>query len=261
MPKMADYRTGPSSAGANGVQRQGELARTPFVTHLQPRAASAPSWTAEQRIETLSKSNEIALALWRIVDVAIALCVLFATLPLLLVIAAVIRLDSPGPALFFQHRLGRGARPFRFVKFRTMHVDARQRFPELYAYQYDEGEIQSIRFKVSNDPRVTRFGRWLRVTSIDELPNCWNVLTGDMSLVGPRPEIPEMLTYYHGDDQRKFAVRPGITGLAQTRGRGDLTFRETVRLDCVYVRDRSVALNIKVLWRTVRMVLAGHGAF
>jgi lipopolysaccharide/colanic/teichoic acid biosynthesis glycosyltransferase len=191
----------------------------------------------------------------------IALSVLVVALPMMLLIAAIIRLDSSGPALFFQSRLGRHAQPFWFVKFRTMYVDARQRYPELYAYRYNECELEALRFKVQDDPRVTRFGRWLRTTSLDELPNFWNVLTCDMSLVGPRPDIPEMLPYYRGEEHLKFQVRPGITGFAQTCGRGDLTFRETLALDVAYVRVRSAILDIKVLWRTIRMVIVGHGAF
>lgn len=197
--------------------------------------------------------------LWRAIECAFSLAVLVLASPLLLFIAILIKLDTPGPALFFQPRAGKDGRPFKFVKFRTMYTDARQRFPELYAYKYDN--VDKITFKVKDDPRRTPVGRFLRRTTIDELPNFWNVLTGDMALVGPRPEILEMLPYYKGDDLLKFKVKPGVTGLAQAYGRGNLTFRETVDLDVKYVRERSLLLDISILLRTVVMVIFGRGAF
>lgn len=197
--------------------------------------------------------------LWRAMECVFALAILLAMFPLLLLVGIIIKLDSPGPALFFQPRAGKDGRSFKFVKFRTMHADARQRFPELYAYKYDD--VDKIAFKIRDDPRRTPFGKFLRRTTIDELPNFWNVLTGDMALVGPRPEILEMLPYYKGNDLLKFKVKPGITGLAQAYGRGNLTFRETVDLDVKYVRERSFLLDISILLRTVLMVIAGRGAF
>jgi lipopolysaccharide/colanic/teichoic acid biosynthesis glycosyltransferase len=150
---------------------------------------------------------------------------------------------------------------FRFVKFRTLYADAKTRFPHLYAYKYSSEELKGLRFKVENDPRVTRVGQWLRKSSLDELPNLWNVVTGDMALVGPRPEIPEMLPYYQGEMLKKFTVRPGVTGLAQTSGRGRLGFYETVDLDVEYVHLRCALLDIRLLLRTVRMVVLRDGAF
>jgi lipopolysaccharide/colanic/teichoic acid biosynthesis glycosyltransferase len=197
--------------------------------------------------------------LWRTIEWVISLAVLLLASPLLLFIALVIKLDTPGPALFFQLRARKDGRPFKFVKFRTMYADARQRFPELYAYKYDD--VDKIAFKVRDDPRRTPLGRLLRRTTIDELPNFWNVLTGDMALVGPRPEILEMLPYYKGDDLLKFKVKPGVTGLAQTYSRGNLMFRETVDLDVKYVRERSLVLDVSILLRTLLMVVASRGAF
>lgn len=197
----------------------------------------------------------------RIVEIALALMALVTTLPVMLVIAAVIRIDSPGPALFWQTRLGRDACPFRFVKFRTLYADARERWPELYTYRYTPEQLAHLRFKIEGDPRVTRVGRWLRQSSLDELPNFWNVLTGDMALVGPRPEIPEMLPYYRSDQMRKFSVRPGVTGLAQISGRGRLTFNETVGLDLDYVRMHSLAGDLNILLRTLWKVVLRQGAF
>lgn len=179
----------------------------------------------------------------------------------MVVIGTIIVLGTPGPVLFFQQRLGRNGIPFLFVKFRTFYADARETFPHLYTYRYDAQELDSLKFKIKDDPRVTPQGRWLRQSSLDELPNFWNVLTGEMALVGPRPEIPEMLRYYEGETLEKFSVRPGITGLAQISGRGRLTFQQTVDLDLEYVRKRSFLLDLKILLRTVWMIITRDGAF
>jgi lipopolysaccharide/colanic/teichoic acid biosynthesis glycosyltransferase len=203
--------------------------------------------------------SEIA---WRQFEICVALGILLLTLPIMLALAALIRLTSPGPALFVQKRVRKGGREtFGFVKFRTMYVDAKQRFPELYAYSYDDETIKNLKFKLDPDPRLTPLGRLLRKTSLDELPNFWNVLRGDMALVGPRPEIPEMLPYYKGSMMDKFGVKPGVTGLAQVSGRGYLSFLDTVALDVDYVRQRSVTCDMRILARTVKKVLASDGAF
>jgi lipopolysaccharide/colanic/teichoic acid biosynthesis glycosyltransferase len=181
--------------------------------------------------------------------------------PVMLAIGLIIRRGSPGSALFRQQRMGRNTEPFTFYKFRTMYVDARQRYPELYRYQYSAEEMETMRFKVEDDPRVTPQGEWLRRSSLDELPNFWNVLTGEMALVGPRPEIPQMLRYYEGEELRKFSVRPGVTGLAQVSGRGRLTFQETLKYDFEYVDNRSIWLDIKILYLTVLKILTRDGAF
>jgi lipopolysaccharide/colanic/teichoic acid biosynthesis glycosyltransferase len=197
----------------------------------------------------------------RVFEIGFAIVALILTAPLMLVIAWIIKRDSPGPALFVQSRVGLGGKPFRFVKFRTLYADARTRFPELYRYQYSPGDLAELKFKIVDDPRVTPVGRWLRKTSLDELPNFWNVLTGDMALVGPRPEIPEMVPYYRGEMLRKFSVRPGVTGLAQVSGRGRLKFNDTVAYDLDYIERRSFAFDVRVLLKTVRMMLLGDGAF
>tara|TARA_R110002049_G_scaffold15010_5_gene62213 strand:+ start:492 stop:1280 length:789 start_codon:yes stop_codon:yes gene_type:complete len=218
----------------------------------------------------------------RSLDIVVSVLALTVGLPIMIIIAIIIKLDSPGPALFRQTRMTRdrrrsntlavaiegedrrtvyyAGRPFTFLKFRTMYVDARERFPELYAYDYTDEEIQTIRFKVSNDPRVTRVGRWLRKSSLDELPNFWNVLTGDMTLCGPRPEIPEMSPYYTTRQLKKFQVLAGLTGPAQVGGRGDLAFQETADIDTDYVETRSVKGDLKILWQTVVAVIQRKGA-
>ncbi|HEY8154249.1 MAG TPA: sugar transferase [Myxococcota bacterium] len=232
--------------------------------------------------QPLEGAPTLAEIVRRILDVTLASMMLLATAPLMLAIAILIKLDSPGPVLFFQRRMTRcrrsrssgplppevdrraneiAGRPFQFVKFRTMHVDARERFPELYCYSYSDAEIEKVRFKLPDDPRVTRFGARLRRTSLDELPNFWNVLVGDMTLVGPRPEIPEMSRYYGPRERFKFSVKAGVTGPAQVSGRGWLTFRETQACDIAYVRERSLAYDLWLLRETFRSVLKRRGAF
>lgn len=190
-----------------------------------------------------------------------ALVFLILTLPVLLILIVRIRLESPGPALFVQDRIALGGkRAFRFVKLRTMYVDARTRFPELYDFSFKGAEKSDIRLQLVDDPRVTPFGRFLRRSSLDELPNLWHVLKGDMRLVGPRPELFAMLPHYDAETLRKFSVKPGVTGYAQVQGRGDLNFAETVELDLRYVSEASVATDIRCLLQTVRAVLGQDGA-
>lgn len=226
----------------------------------------------------------------RCVDIIISSLALIASLPVILLIALIIRLDSPGPILFFQRRLARSRficggelladpsfevlrgkidperyywmpRTFRFVKFRTMIPDAKERFPQLYDYSMTRQQIESFRFKVEQDPRVSRVGRWLRPSTLDELPNFWNVLTGEMRLIGPRPEIPEMLANYLPEQMAKFTVKPGVSGLAQINGRGRLSFLRTVSYDLEYVRTRSFIMDLNIIWKTLLRVFMRHGAF
>lgn len=213
---------------------------------------------SEADIPRLSAAEEAAI---RAVDVTFSLAVVLLLWPVMLAVGLLIRLDSPGPALFVQQRVGKDGRPFRFVKFRTFYADARTRFPELYAYAYSRDEMRTLRFKLDDDPRATRVGRWLRRTSLDELPNFMNVLTGECSLVGPRPEIPEMVRYYDSWQLLKWKVKPGVTGLAQIEGRGHLTFQETVYWDIRCVAERGLRSHIRILHRTITAVLKGIGAF
>lgn len=237
-----------STVDMNAVQRAEQA--SPSIAQHVPRSIA----------QTAPKIAHVGVAV-RLFEIAFSAAALILFSPIMLLEAIIIRLGTPGPALFFQSRLGAGCQPFRFVKFRTLYADARERFPELYAYQYSEEEIASLKFKVYPDPRVTPQGRWLRQTSVDELPNFWNVLKGDMALVGPRPEIPEMLPYYRGWMLEKFNVRPGITGLAQISGRGRLTFCDTVKLDVEYARTRTAWLDLKVALKTVMLILIKDGAF
>ena len=235
---------------------------TPSQAAPQTKSA-VPFYTTP---EYLAKQQEIPPALpdfwWmRPLEIVVASVALVLGFPVMATFWILIRLGTPGPVMFRQYRIGRGGKVFAFYKFRTMYADARQRFPELYAYSYSPEELDKFQFKVTEDPRVTPQGRWMRKTSLDELPNFWNVLTGDMALVGPRPEIPEMLPYYEGEMLEKFRVRPGVTGLAQVSGRGHLYFRETVELDVENVRKRGFLFDTVVFLRTLLSVVISKGAF
>lgn len=191
-------------------------------------------------------------------DVVTAALALLVLSPLLLLIGLAVRITSRGPALFRQTRVGRNGREFTMLKFRSMCVDAEDRLPELVT-SADDGN--GVLFKLRDDPRVTPLGRILRRVSLDELPQLINVVTGSMSLVGPRPPLPAEVERYHDDARRRLLVKPGLTGLWQISGRSDLSWEESVRLDLRYVEDWSLSLDLIVLWKTARAVLRADGAY
>lgn len=193
----------------------------------------------------------------RCFDVAVSSAVVLLLSPLMAVIALAVRLTSTGPALFRQLRVGQGGRPFTMFKFRTMVHDS-----EIRLHEIETGnEADGLLFKMKDDPRVTRVGRLLRRWSLDELPQLFNVLRGDMSLVGPRPPLPREVARYDAWLRRRLDVKPGITGLWQVNGRHDLTFEDYVRYDLYYVRNWSIALDIAILWRTIPAVMSRSGAY
>jgi exopolysaccharide biosynthesis polyprenyl glycosylphosphotransferase len=193
-----------------------------------------------------------------IFDKVIALAILVVTAPLLPLIALAIRLDDGGPVLFRQTRVGKDERRFQVCKFRTMVVDAEARKASLASFSMQPG---APLFKIKGDPRVTRVGRWLRHWSLDELPQLANVLAGDMSLVGPRPALPEEAAMYGELVRRRLAVKPGMTGLWQVNGRSDVSWEEAVRLDLRYVETWSLMLDLQILWKTWGAVTGGSGAY
>lgn len=193
-----------------------------------------------------------------VVDVTCASLGILVLSPVFLVCAAVIRLESPGPVIFKQKRIGRDGRPFNFYKFRSMYIDAGQRRQELLkANESKDGVI----FKMQKDPRVTRFGRFIRKFSIDELPQLFNVVVGDMSLVGPRPPLPSEVAEYTLEDRKRLMVKPGITCIWQVSGRSDIPFRQQVALDKEYIMSRSLWRDLWILLKTVPAVLTGKGAY
>ena len=172
-------------------------------------------------------------------------------------IALAIYIDSPGPIFFRQLRVGRDGQTFRMVKFRSMKTSAEQDLAALVA----ESDGNGVLFKMKNDPRITRVGRILRKFSIDELPQFFNVLIGDMSIVGPRPPLPSEVMTYDGEVFRRLYINPGITGLWQVSGRSDLSWDESVRLDLRYVENWSLMNDLMIMWRTVKVMLQPSGAY
>jgi exopolysaccharide biosynthesis polyprenyl glycosylphosphotransferase len=200
--------------------------------------------------------NEVGLIFKRLFDLLFASVALTLVSPLLLVIAIAVKLDSPGPVFYQSERIGKKARVFHCMKFRTMVQDADQRRAEVMHLN----ERDSVLFKIENDPRITRLGRFLRKYSLDELPQFFNVLRGDMSVVGPRPPIASEVKKYKLSHLRRLQVTPGITGLWQVQGRRDPSFASYVSLDVTYIDNWSIWLDFKIILRTVFVVFAGTGS-
>jgi exopolysaccharide biosynthesis polyprenyl glycosylphosphotransferase len=192
-----------------------------------------------------------------LLDRMAALILIVLLSPLLFVLALAVRFGSPGPILYRQTRMGRGMTLFPMWKFRTMVVHADRMKSGLEAQNENDGHM----FKMRQDPRVTSVGRILRRYSLDELPQLFNILFGHMSLVGPRPPLPEEVANYNSVEMRRLRIKPGLTGLWQVSGRSDLSWRETVALDLRYVDNWSLAGDMNVMARTVRVVLDGQGAY
>ena len=216
------------------------------------------------------KATRVARVIKRAIDVSLSVTALMVLSPVFLTIAAAIKLSSPGPVLFRQKRIGLHGVPFTFLKFRSMHCANDSQIHREYIKQFINGDADSGRseatgevvYKITKDPRVTRVGRLLRRTSLDEFPQLLNVFRGDMSLVGPRPPIPyEVEDYDIWHRRRLFEVKPGLTGLWQVSGRSRLRFDDMVRLDLEYARAWSLGLDIKILLQTPRAVLSGNGAY
>jgi exopolysaccharide biosynthesis polyprenyl glycosylphosphotransferase len=193
----------------------------------------------------------------RLLDILLSAAALLLLAPVFGVIALMVRSDSPGPALFSQERVGQGGRMFRIYKFRSMAVDAPERLAELR--EINEGN--GVLFKLKNDPRVTKLGRVLRKYSIDELPQIWNVLVGDMSLVGPRPPLPNEVEEYEDHVRRRLYIKPGLTGMWQIGGRSSLSWEDSVALDLYYVENWSVVGDLMIIWRTFRVLVAPVGSY
>jgi exopolysaccharide biosynthesis polyprenyl glycosylphosphotransferase len=206
--------------------------------------------------------KESSIAGWnlfvkRLIDISVSMTALLLLAPLFAIVALAIKLDSPGPVFFRQCRLGKGSVPFACYKFRSMYQDAEAQLEKLRELNEADGPI----FKMRDDPRLTRIGRLLRRTSIDELPQLWNVLINDMSLVGPRPPLPVEVEQYEDWHRRRLEVVPGLTGLWQVSGRSSLSFEEMVMLDIYYIENWSLGLDLQIMLRTVPAVIATAGAY
>lgn len=197
----------------------------------------------------------------RIVDIIISLLMLVLLSPLFLLLAASVLLIDGAPVVFRQQRIGRLGKPFTMYKFRTMPANAQKNADYSFTAKWNGGVPDDFIFKSSGAARLTRTGVIMRRLSLDELPQLVNVLKGDMSLVGPRPEIPEIARHYSDEQRRRLATRPGITGLAQINGRAELTHGEKIRHDLDYVNRKSVALDFSILFATLSHVLHGRGAY
>jgi len=205
---------------------------------------------------TTTPSNETQLAAKRLLDVAVSLLLLALSAPIIVLAAIAIKITSPGSVVFKQERMGLNGRIFTLYKFRTMIADAHERVGEVSHLNEMSGPV----FKARSDPRITAVGRILRKFSLDELPQLWNVLKGDMSLVGPRPPIPEEVRSYHRWQRRRLSMKPGLTCLWQVNGRNNIDFDRWMKLDLQYIDNWSPSLDLKILLRTIPAVLLGRGA-
>lgn len=192
----------------------------------------------------------------RAMDVVLSAMALLVLSPLFLLLAVIVRTGSSGPAFFRQERVGRDGEPFKMLKFRSMVTDAEKRLGDLASHNEGAGPL----FKMTHDPRITKCGRWMRKYSLDELPQFWNVLLGNMSLVGPRPPLATEVAQYQAPAGRRLLIKPGITGLWQVSGRSDLPWDEAVRLDLYYVENWSLTGDFIILWRTAKAVYSPEGA-
>jgi exopolysaccharide biosynthesis polyprenyl glycosylphosphotransferase len=237
---------------------------------LDEKSARMLTMFAERRFES-SQANQrlrarmltwvirtkIVRSLKRALDITVASAAIAATSPIMAGTALAVRLDSPGPILFKQVRVGKDGEHFYCYKFRSMYIDAERRKAELMANNEADGPV----FKMKNDPRITRVGRIIRKLSIDELPQLFNVIKGEMSLVGPRPAIPSEVARYTYEQLGRLHAIPGITGLQQVSGRSNLDFKRWVELDLQYISEQSVWKDIEILAKTIPAVLFSKGAY
>lgn len=214
--------------------------------------------TAQYVNQTFAAPQTRSNLTWkRPLDLAVGLLALAVAGPIFLIIAALVRLSSPGSVFFAQTRIGKNGQPFKMYKFRSMYIDAEARRAEVLAQSDREG----ICFKSKNDPRITSVGRWLRRLSLDELPQILNVIKGDMSLVGPRPALPSEVAAYPARAMQRLSVLPGITGLWQVSGRAEIGFDEMVELDIQYARNAGLITDLSIMLRTFGAVFSGRGAY
>ncbi len=211
----------------------------------------APGWGLPWR------RRRVAMAVKRLLDMTLGLAALILLSPVFALIALLIVVNSPGPVIFRQRRVGRGGRAFAMYKFRSMQHDAEQHLHRLLPLNEADGPV----FKLRQDPRVTRMGRFLRSWSLDELPQFFNVLRGEMSLVGPRPPLPQEVAQYGPRELRRLQVKPGMTCLWQILGRSDVSFDEWITLDLEYISNWSIWLDLSILLHTIPAVLSRRGAY
>jgi len=232
------------------------------VAAMIQRIATAPSgpaaaWRVRFLVVSWSLRNQLLQRSKRAFDLLVALLLLPFLLPFMIIAGIAIKLDSQGPILFRQERVGKWGQTFKCLKFRSMYVDADARKNELMHLNEADGLV----FKIKKDPRVTRVGRVIRKLSIDELPQIFNVFQGNMSLVGPRPPVPVEVVQYEFDHFRRLDAIPGITGLQQVKGRSDISFTRWVELDVQYIEEQSLRKDLWILLMTIPAVISGRGAY
>lgn len=216
-------------------------------------------WSDEALINMQSrlKRRTLDLMLKRILDLVLSIILIILLMPAMIVISIIIKLDSKGPAIFAQKRVGLHGKLFIVYKFRTMVKNAE----DLFKLDIKGNDIGTLIFQDKNDTRITKIGAFLRRTSIDELPQLINVLIGNMSLVGPRPEIPAVADYYNSTQKIRLIVKPGITGLAQVSGRGEIELNKTIEYDLEYIKKFNILFDISILIRTITVVFRKEGAY
>ena len=236
---MAEERNIPVSLSAAGA----EIAQN--YTYAQPEVLA------------VYRESHVYMFVKRAMDIVLSLIGIFVLSPLLLAVAIAIYMDDPtGGPIFIQNRIGKDGRPFRFLKFRSMVVNAQAQLAALQSMNEMDGPV----FKIKNDPRVTRIGRFIRRTSIDELPQLFNILKGDMSLVGPRPPLPNEVEQYGPYERQRLLVKPGLTCYWQARGRNEIKFQEWMELDMKYVHHHDLWVDIRLILLTAKAVITGKGA-
>jgi exopolysaccharide biosynthesis polyprenyl glycosylphosphotransferase len=215
--------------------------------------------------EVVAQPSEIEVFAKRLIDIVFSVFVIVLGFPFYTMIAALIKLTSEGPVLFVQDRIGKDGRPFKFYKFRTMVVDNSDSAHRNFAENFIKGQMMEDSgdgvFKIKRDPRVTSIGRFLRRSSLDELPQFINVLKGEMTLVGPRPPLAYELAHYKEWHRGRLSAKPGLTGLWQVSGRSSVTFDEMVMLDLYYIDNWSLLLDLKIILRTVPVMFFGYGGY
>ncbi|WP_233566973.1 sugar transferase [Cohnella endophytica] len=194
----------------------------------------------------------------RVLDIVCSIAGLLLIIPIFVVVCILLKIEDPrGPILFAQKRVGKDGKIFKMYKFRSMVTNAEELFHSLL----EKNDVSGAMFKMKDDPRITRIGKWIRKTSIDELPQLWNVLRGEMSLVGPRPALPRELPMYSSYDMQRLLVIPGCTGLWQIKGRNSVGFKEMVELDLQYIANRNLTIDVKIILKTCRVLFGSKEAF
>jgi len=242
-----------------GFGASGDLTELLFLSEsLSSRHKRFAKFRARCKKRLLLFSSDCNRVFKRWLDVCGSLSAIVLLMPLFIVVAVWLKLDSPGPLIYRQVRIGLHGRPFNFYKFRSMYIDSEARRAAL---EKENESSDGVLFKMKNDPRITRCGRFIRKYSIDEAPQFFNVLLGDMSLVGPRPPLPDEVAQYSPDDRKRLDILPGITCIWQISGRSDIPFREQVVLDKEYIRGQGFWKDVLILLKTIPAVVAGKGAY